>query len=559
VTEATTRPLRIGTRGSALALAQAKLVAAALDAVGLGHEIVVIETEGDRRAPDTAWGEGAFVAALERSLLADEVDLAVHSAKDIPTDEDARLTIAAFLPRADPLDALVAPAGSAVTSLADLPAGSRVGTDSPRRAGFLLAVRPDLEIRPLHGNVDTRLRRLDEGQVDALVLAVAGLARLGREDRITERLPAEVVPPAPGQGAIAVQVRADDERVQAAVRRLDDHPTRAAVTAERAFLRATGGGCRAPVGALATVEGDAIRLLGGIVDASNRIAVDTIETATRCATSCAGVLATALASGLAARTSRPVALVTRPVDRAEPLVSSLHEQGVEAVVVPTIAVEAVPAGGPLDDALVDLPADAWAIVTSANGARAVVDAARRLGVELGTVRWAAVGQATAAVLTDAGVADVWLPPTARSRAIAAALPLSAGERVVLFRGSLADDDLPAELRARGAVVRQVVVYGTVEAPKASAALLSSVLARHRPSAVLFASESAVRGLVALAAPDAASAAALLSIPAICIGPATTRQALAAGFGVLGQSSLQSSAALAELTGRLLRLSPGDAA
>lgn len=257
--------VRIGTRGSRLALVQAEMVRAAFETVGQPARLVVIETAGDRRAPDTAWGEGAFVTAIERALVAEEVDVAVHSAKDVPIDEDRTLCIAAFLPREDPADALVVPAGEPLSSLDDLPPGARVGTDSPRRTGFLLARRPDLQVHPLHGNVDTRLARLDSGQADALVLAVAGLRRLGRADRIALRLDPEVVPPAPGQGAIAVQVRAGDDRTRGLAAILDDLPTRTAVSLERRFLQRSGGGCRAPIGALATIEGDRCSLLGGYV------------------------------------------------------------------------------------------------------------------------------------------------------------------------------------------------------------------------------------------------------------------------------------------------------
>jgi hydroxymethylbilane synthase len=253
----------IGSRGSALALAQARLVHDTLEGAGRSSRIVVIETEGDRRAPDTAWGEGAFVAAIERALLAGRVDVAVHSAKDVPTVEDPRLRIAAYLPRADPRDALVVRADAAARRLDDLPSGSRVGTDSPRRTGFLLARRPDLAVHPIHGNVDTRLGRLDSGETDALVLACAGLDRLELADRIAERLEPEIVPPAPGQGAIAVQIRHDDAQTLALLAAIDDRLTRLAVEAERAFVSASGGGCRAPIGALASFADEELDLLGG--------------------------------------------------------------------------------------------------------------------------------------------------------------------------------------------------------------------------------------------------------------------------------------------------------
>jgi hydroxymethylbilane synthase len=256
-------PIRVGTRGSQLARAQANLVVQAFERVGLAAELVIVETAGDLRAADTPWGEGAFVTAIERALLEGRADVAVHSAKDVPTDEDARLRIAAYLSRADARDALVVRQGDTRTSVDTLPLGARVGTDSPRRTGFLLAMRPDLVVHPLHGNVDTRLRRLDDGQTDALILAVAGLARLGREVRIGERLEPSTLPPAPGQGAIALQVRANDERLLSVAATIDDAPTRLAVETERAFLRLSGGGCRAPIGAFASVAGKTLEVLGG--------------------------------------------------------------------------------------------------------------------------------------------------------------------------------------------------------------------------------------------------------------------------------------------------------
>lgn len=254
--------IRIGTRGSSLAMTQAQLAAEALAREGRATRLVKVETEGDRRAPDTAWGEGAFVKAIELALLDGRVDVAVHSAKDVPTDEDPRLTIGAYLPRADARDALVIRDGTA-RSLDELPLGATVGTDSPRRTAFLLARRPDLRVRPLHGNVDTRLRRLDDGDADALVLACAGLDRLGRADRIAERIDAQQMPPAPGQGALALQIRRDDARMLVLTASLDDRRTRVAVEAERELLRAAGGGCRAPLGVYGAVVGTQLTLIAG--------------------------------------------------------------------------------------------------------------------------------------------------------------------------------------------------------------------------------------------------------------------------------------------------------
>jgi hydroxymethylbilane synthase len=255
------RKLRLGTRGSRLALIQSELAAARLRALGVEVELVEIVTEGDLRPVGMSAGEGVFVAALERQLAAGHVDLAVHSAKDVPLRLHPDLVIGAYPERIDARDVLVTRSGH--DSLQGLAPGAVVGTDSPRRAGFVLSRRPDLSHRPLHGNVDTRLRKLDRGEADGLVLAAAGLERLGSASRIDERFDAALVPPAPGQGALAVQCRADDAELRVLLARTDDPEVRLAVAVERWVLEGTGGTCRSPVGALATVSGGRLRLLAG--------------------------------------------------------------------------------------------------------------------------------------------------------------------------------------------------------------------------------------------------------------------------------------------------------
>lgn len=256
----TTGALRIGTRGSALALAQTGLVASRLESAGRSCEIVTIRTTGDRAQSDRSMmlGRGAFVSELERALLDGLVDLAVHSAKDMPTEETEGLAIVAWPERADPRDALVSASGD---GLDDLPAGARVGTESPRRKAFLLFARPDLEIVAVRGNVDTRLGKLDAGEFEALVLAMAGLDRLGFAGRVTQPLPVATMVPAAGQGALAIQARAEDADAEW-TKGLDHRATGRAVAAERAFLAAMGGGCRAPFAALAAVESERIAIEG---------------------------------------------------------------------------------------------------------------------------------------------------------------------------------------------------------------------------------------------------------------------------------------------------------
>ena len=567
-----TSPVRIGTRGSALARAQAGYVAAGLDGLGQPHELVIVETDGDRRVPDTVWGEGAFVLAIERALLDDRIDLAVHSAKDVPTEGDDRLRIVAYLPRAEPGDALVLPLDAPSATLESLPAGARIGTDSPRRAGFVLARRPDLIVRPLHGNVDTRLRKLDAGQADALVLAIAGLTRLGRADRISERISTRLLPPATGQGAVALQGRVDDALVAALGEAMDDPPTRWAVEAERAFLRASGGGCRAPIGAIAEVRGGRIHVFAGFA------AVNGTATAFEEATGPIAdgpAIATEVAHRLATRLDRPSlaidvapdhrVMVTRPAGGLASLAGHLRAVGIEPAIVPAIEIEPVGPGGELDAAVRRLADHDWAVVTSANGVRAVGAAAERLGVALSEVRWAAVGERTARELSQRGVEGLWRPSVALGTAIAAELPLRSGDRVLVIRGSLADPRLPAGLRERGAEVREVVAYRTLEAPVPSRRLLAAALRDGPLDAVLFASGSAVRGLLSLAAwldaetkADGAATDHLrrvMATPAICIGPETERAARDRGFSVLGTSDHQGPEALAQLARTLLTSTP----
>jgi hydroxymethylbilane synthase len=253
---ALTRPLLIGTRDSALARRQANWVRAQLRAAwpNVDCRLKAIMTTGDRLLdqplPEIG-GKGVFTEELENALRAEAIDLAVHSLKDLPLDGAPGLRLGAICAREDARDVLVSASG---WTLAALPDGARVGTSSPRRAAQLLAARPDLTPLALRGNVDTRLRKAMSGDYDAIVLAAAGVLRLGLSDHITQYLPFDLMLPAPGQGALAVQCRADDGSALELLHPLEDDPTRAAVSAERAFLDGLGGGCSAPVAAYAQVR-----------------------------------------------------------------------------------------------------------------------------------------------------------------------------------------------------------------------------------------------------------------------------------------------------------------
>jgi hydroxymethylbilane synthase len=263
----TTAPiLRIGSRGSPLALVQAHEVQARLaKAHGVGPErieIKIIRTSGDviqDRPLAEAGGKGLFTKEIEEALLAGAIDLAVHSSKDMPTVLPAGLVLSAFLPREDPRDAFI---GRKVKSIAELPQAATVGTASLRRQALLKRARPDLVIVPLRGNVETRLRKLETGEVEATILAVAGLKRLGLLAAATALLDLDAFPPAVGQGAIGLETRADDAKTRALIGAIDDLDTATALAAERAFLAVLDGSCRTPISGYAQVSGDAVLFHG---------------------------------------------------------------------------------------------------------------------------------------------------------------------------------------------------------------------------------------------------------------------------------------------------------
>jgi hydroxymethylbilane synthase len=277
------RNITIGTRGSQLALWQARWAKANLEKFhpGLEAEIRVITTRGDRvldvSLPKLGeQGKGLFTKELEDEMLAHDIDVAVHSLKDLPTEITPGLTIGAIGEREDVRDALVARSG--ISGFNGLPIGARIGTSSLRRQSQLHYARSDLALFPIRGNVDTRLRKLDSGDFDAVVLASAGLRRLGRADRITEYLSEDLMLPAVGQGALAIQIRADDQLLADLVMPLDHRQSRLACSAERAFLRGLGGGCLVPIAALATVEDDTLTLRGLVASPDGSEVIRGLET-----------------------------------------------------------------------------------------------------------------------------------------------------------------------------------------------------------------------------------------------------------------------------------------
>ena len=458
--------MRLGTRASTLAVTQSTWVADRLRTLGHEVEIVTIRTRGDheRGSLTRLSGLGVFAAELRSALLRGEVDLAVHSLKDLPVEPVPGLVIAATPERESPRDALCSRDG---LSLAELPKGARVGTGSPRRVAQLRALRPDLVFVDIRGNIDTRLSRVTSGDLDAVVLAAAGLRRLGLAGRITEELP---ILPAPGQGALGVECRAGDAALIAALEALEDADTRLAVTEERAVLAALGGGCAAPIAALGTGDGLAAGVYSADGTRQARAEVPLISGAGRTAASRLLVLGAADVTQLDATRASRLAEFHDDADlwpraggrrvflprEAGALSKALSAAGLEVTTFP------VQAPVVLVDGL-DLGQADWSVVTSAR----TVEALQGLGGRL-PGRIAAVGKATAAALEAAGYAVDLVPGKANAAGLVEEFPAGTG-RVVIPGSALSKPDLPEGLRELGWQVDVFPVY-TMEATREPAEL-----------------------------------------------------------------------------------------
>jgi len=510
---------------------QAQLAADALARRFPEHEFVLapLSTHGDRhpslRLSDSP-REGVFVKELEQALLDGRAELAVHSAKDLPTLATPGLVLAAFLPRGDARDALIA---RLPATLSELPRGSRIGTGSPRRAAQIAAIRPDLRAVEIRGNVDTRLRRLAEGVVDALILAVAGLERLGRLDEAHQLLPFDLMLPAPGQGALVLQTLEGSEAGRLAAE-IDDAPTRRAVEAERALLRRLGGGCLSALGAHALVEGDDLTLQAVVLDASGHTVIRARARGRDNAgvvNEVAGRLEAQGASRLLVRPSASLAglriMVTRADRQAAAMADALTVLGAQAVTCPVIAIEPIP----VDPAsLQDLGRYDWLVLTSANGVDRLRELLRGASRDLPAhIKVAAIGPETAARAQEAGMTPTLMPPRFIAEELADALTaaMAPGARILLARAAGSRDVLPERLRARGAQVDVLEIYRAV-APAGVGPRLAACLPG--VDMITFTSSSTVRHFVG-AMPGPLSDGVKIA----CIGPITAQTARDLGLRV----------------------------
>jgi hydroxymethylbilane synthase len=549
--------LRVGTRGSPLALRQTDRVIEQLRAVapGVSCEVHIIRTAGDRN-PEAVISElsadGVFVRTLEEALLAGRIDLAVHSLKDLPGALMPALTLAAFLERNDPADALVS---EVADSLERLPTGARVGTGSPRRRALLLERRPDLRVVPIRGNVDTRLRKLREGQVDALVLALAGLQRLGLESVVRERLAPDVFVPAPGQGTPTVEVRQDRPDVLALMGQIDHPASRAAAAAERAFLITLAGGCLMPAGVFAAPHGAGLRVVAVLADLDGtHLRREEREGPVDAAPALGAELARSLMAPGRPGAVPPLAgltvVVTRPRAQAGELATALEKAGARTFSVPAIEILPPPDWSPLDAALGQLDQYRWVTVTSVNGAQALLTRARLYGKisALSGVAVAAVGDATAAALRSAGIKVAVVPAVQRAEGLAGALTDLEGSRVLVVRGDRGRTILAERLRQRGARADEVIAYRTVAVAPAA---VDAVLGAAAVDWLVLASGSAAK---AVAGWPSEWQARLQPARVACLGPETARAAAAAGLRVAVTAAKPDPAALVHA---LVRAAAGD--
>lgn len=523
---------KIGSRGSQLALWQANWVREQLEGLGVEARIEIIRTTGDKitDVPLAKVGsKGLFTKEIEDALLDGRIDVAVHSLKDLPTVLPEGLALAAIPEREDPRDALIG------RRLADLRGGARVGTSSLRRAAQLKRLRPDLEVEPVRGNLDTRLRKLDEGQYDAILLAAAGLRRLGWGGRAAQYFEPSEMCPAAGQGALAIETRAGSEAFSICSR-LDHAPTRAAVAAERALLARLGGGCQVPIGAHAVCGADGLRVRGVVASPDGqRLVSAEAATGEECAQrllECGAqeILRSVYGEEMPLAGSRIV--VTRAREQAGPLSDRLRQLGAEVVELPVIAFAPPEDLGPLERALASLAGYDWTIFTSANAVEWFFalggEAARGLRSKI-----CAIGPATAQALESVGRTADAVPAEYVAESVVAALSAAplAGLKVLLPRAAVGRDVIPDELTAFGAAVDVVPVYRTVVPPELAEAAQALFEGAGRPDWVTITSSSTVKNLLA-----AVGAQRVEGVKFASIGPVTSEVARMHGLDVAAEAA-----------------------
>ena len=538
-----------GTRSSRLAAWQTDHILSLLRAAWpagewLSHDVSTHGDETKDRPLAEIGGRGAFTEAIEALLVAGEIDFAVHSLKDLPVRAAPGLVVAAVVGPRNAGEVLVS---RERRSVAGLPAGAIVGTSSLRRQAQLLRARPDLVVRSIRGNVETRVAKVERGEYDATLLAAAGIERLGLQNRITEVIDPELMLPAPGQGAIAVQCRADDQPMIELLSAIGDNVLASCVRAERSFLAALGGGCSAPVGALAIAGpperegGDGrgglrLRLRGRVIDPTGSRAIEVdgsgenpVELGVRLAgealTRGAGEILRACraSKGRGLLDGRRV-VVTRAREQAAELSRALEAHGAQVLLLPVIRTEELSDAAPVRRALADIETYRWVVFASANAARVFFDAAgrERAGERHSRVRFAAVGPATSAAIEAAGGTVAFVSRGKSGEELGRELPDVDEARVLIPCAEEHGTELEEELERRGALVTTLPVYRTERVaitPEGIEELKRGV------DAILFTSASTVESFLhSLGESEGGLNAFLERDTVACIGPSTARPA-----------------------------------
>jgi hydroxymethylbilane synthase len=544
--------LVVGSRKSGLALWQTEHVIGRLQRAwpDVVLEIRTYVTEGDvnlETALPEIGGKGVFTVRLEQALAAEEIDLAVHSLKDLPVDTGQEFTIGAVTSRTDPRDCLVARNG---WTIATLPRGAVVGTSSLRRQSQLLARRPDLFVKPIRGNVDTRVRKVLDGEYDAALLAAAGVTRLGLATHVTEWIPADAILPAPGQGALAVQCRTRDKETLLRLAAIEEPGVRAAVEAERVFLQHLGGGCSAPIAAYARLDKGRLYMTGLVASPDGRRVIrvedeaeDGRVLASRLAMRALGEGAQSILTEFRGRpaSAGPAAqngvlegrrvVVTRARAEAEPLCERLAALGAIPICAPAIKIEPVDDLHPLDDAIAGIAAFDWVVFTSTEAVEIFRQRWTRAGktpADLRGVKVAAVGPVTARALAAWGAQPDFVPDEFAGDALAEGLGIVAGHRLLLPRAEIARHETVEIFERRGATVVVLPIYRTVAA-EIDATVIEDI--RRGVDAVLFTSGSTVQHFMNNMRQHDPGFGFPAHARIICIGPVTAGAAREAGLRV----------------------------
>ena len=537
--------LTIGTRGSKLALTQTNLVAKMLEDAwpGLECEVEIFTTQGDRTQaagiplPEIG-GKGLFTAELEGALREGRIDLAVHSLKDLPVDDAPGLVVGAVPEREDERDIVVSRSGLGID---ELPAGSIIGTSSIRRQAQILFHRPDLVVKSIRGNVDTRIRKVMDGDYDAAVLAAAGLIRLGIEEKISEYLPDWVMLPAPGQGALGIQCRADDPDTQGYLDGIADSSTYLCVKAERTFLEALGGGCSLPVAAHVVAQENGFRFHGRVSSADGRSRVEIKlagEDPEKLGMSAAELALAQGAENLIGhsnllKTKR--VLVTREASQAIPFVKKLEEKGAVPIKFPVMRFQPLPV---LEFDNLDINMFDWVLFTSGNAVRYFFENFADNRWQLADKGWqdfkiAASGSATAAVLESYGVIADFVPEEFVGEHLVAGLGDLEGQNILLPRSKKGRPGIAAMLRRKGATLLEIAMYDTIPTEPNSDSWAIYELGF---DVVAFTSPTSVQHLSHLLESENRSIGRLAKKVIVSIGPITSQAIREAGLPVHVEAS-----------------------